>query len=413
MAQATPKTRQAFNNNIFWGLISSYRGGFNPFIDNVNLFIFGSVFEQLARRAESFPVDGKVLLNERLKERFNLEELYGTGGDIYIGKAELDYIFSNLRAIKAAFAYLSAYDWTIDLRPWLVNEILISDGLDEVLDKMFTLAAQSHKDYWNNVSGITGNLPFKNNFMTMRNVSALPAAKAELSKALNMANASMSSWYASPSPNATTRFTSEAQAKYQYAKDGLSSARAALDSGGVFYFPKKLPAAGPGAVWPNESAAYYGVNLSKLFTAGIFSPKNLFTTELGGRAPALYKIKWYEDRAANYSMVILHEGTIIDDSNKDAVFENSGGETNVVGDNRAPYGIYSLEVNTKALREIFPKGFEQSKYESSDAAGVKKTDAAYLYDVFPDGILIWPFQKAYFKGTKKSAKSLYTYYHKR
>ncbi|MDR3284853.1 MAG: hypothetical protein LBS97_06730 [Treponema sp.] len=414
MAQASPKTRQSFNNNIFWGLISSYKGGFNSFIDNVHISLFGDTFEALARRADSFPADGKVLLNDRLKQRFKLEEIYGPG-DTYIGKAELDYIFSNLRAVKAAFDYLSAYDWTIDLRPWMVNEILITDGLDEVLDKVFTLATQSHKDYWNNVSGITGNLPFKNNFMTVRNAAALGKSKAELSKALNMANASLGFWYGSAvNPGAEpSRFAGEAKAKYQYAKDGISSAKAALDGSGVFHFPKKLPKPGPDAVWPGASDADYGVDVAKFFTPGIFSPRNLFTTELGGRAPSLYKIKWYEDRDAQYAMVMLHEGVLIDDSNKDTIFENSGLESNVSGTNRAPYGIYSFEMNTKALREIFPKGFEQSKYQSKSADGIPKTDAAYLYDVFPNGILIWPFQQAYFKGTNKSALNLYNYYHKR
>ncbi|MDR3283871.1 MAG: hypothetical protein LBS97_01685 [Treponema sp.] len=414
ISQASVKTRQAFNNNIFWGLLSSYRGGFNPFIDNVNTFIFGDAFEKIARRADSFPTDGKVLLNNRLKERFKLEEIYGPG-DTYIGKAELDYIFSNLRALKAAFTYLASYDWTIDLRPWMVTEILATDGLDEVLDKMFTLATQSHKDYWNNVSAITGNLPFKNNFMTLRNASALGKSKVELSKALNMANASLEFWYGpAVNPGAEpSRFVGEAKAKYQYAKDGISSAKAALDGSGVFHFPKKLPKPGPDAVWPNTGDADYEISVAKFFTPGVFSPRNLFTTELGGSAPSLYKIKWYEDRAASYAMVMLHEGVIIDDSNKDTVFESSGGEKNVEGENNAPYGIYSWEMNTKALREIFPKGFEQSQYDSKDSGGVLKTDAAYLYDVFPDGILIWPFQQAYFKGNRRSALNLYNYYHKR
>jgi hypothetical protein len=409
IAQVNPQTRQTFNNNLFWALLSSYRGGFNEFVDKVNRYVFGNKFEAIARRAESLPQDAKVPLNGQLKKRFKLEELYGDG-DVYVGKTELDYIFANLRVLKAAFEYLAVYDWTIDLRPWMVSEIAEKDGLDEVLMKIFGLSSGAHKDYWNNPSTVARILPFKNNFLSVRNTAYMGRAKNDASRALNAADAAMAHWYGDG--EGTARFITSARGKYQYARDGISAAKSALDNEGVFYFPKKLPKAGADAEWPDADSADYGVNVAVFFTPGVFSLQNIFTTELGGRAPTLYKIKWYEDRADSYKPVITNEGTLVTEP-----FEGAGREQNVNGDYNAPYGIWSFELNTKNLREVFPKGFEQDKYDSKDANGVPKMDAAYLYEVFPR-ILIWPFAPSYFKGTNSSGGApvpshLYKYYHQR
>ncbi|MDR0643292.1 MAG: hypothetical protein LBG05_00060 [Treponema sp.] len=409
ISQVNPQTRQTFNNNLFWALLSSYRSGFNDFVDKVNRYVFGDKFEKIAKRAESFPERAEVLLNDQLKKRFKLEELYGEE-ETYVGKMELDYLFATLRAVKAAFEYLAVYDWTIDLRPWMISEIDEKDGLDEVLKKMFELSIGSHKNYWNNPSTVANILPFKNNFLSIRNTAYMSRSRTDVSKALNAANAAMVYWY--EDGDGTSRFIADARDKYQYIKDGISAAKSALDSNGVFYFPKKLPKPGPSAVWPNVNSADYGVNIDTFFRPGVFSLQNIFTTEWGGRAPTLYKIKWYEDKANSYATVITHVGTPVT-----APIENSGGESNVSGNNNAPYGIWSFELNTKNLREIFPKGFEQDKYASKDMDGNLKTDAAYLYEVFPH-VLIWPFAPSYFKGTNSSGGKpvpahLYQYYHQK
>ncbi|MDR0412033.1 MAG: hypothetical protein LBH75_08700 [Treponema sp.] len=409
IAQVNPQTRQTFNNNLFWALISSYRSGFNDFVDRVNRYVFGDKFEAIAKRAESFPETARVLLNERLKKRFKLEELYGEG-EVYVGKMELDYLFANLRLLKAAFEYLAVYDWSIDLRPWMVTEIAEKDGFDEVLMKMFELSTGSHKDYWNNPSTVARILPFKNNFLSVRNTAYMSRARVDTSKALGAADKALAYWYRDG--EGTSRFIEQAKAKYQYAKDGVSAAKAALDGDGVFYFPKNLPKPDPSAVWPDASSADYAVNVPMFFKPGVFSLQNIFTTELGGRAPSLYKIKWYEDRADSFKAVITDVGVPVTEP-----FEGAGREQNVSGSNGAPYGIWSFEINTKSLRDIFPKGFEQSSYNSRDADGNLKTDAAYLYEVFPH-VLIWPFAPSYFKGTNSAggnpvASHLYRYYHQR
>jgi hypothetical protein len=396
--RSTLPTREKFKDLLFWALISSYRSGFNPLIEKVDRYVFGTKFDEAAARAAGFPEDGQVLLSPRLKERFGLEEVYG-GGDTYIGKAELDYIFGVLRMIKAAFAYLSAYDLTIDLRPWLKDEIRPDDGLDQILSGMFRLAQNfdTHKNYWRNPSTIAGILPLKNNFLRVRNAGAMSQARAELSGALNMVNASMDYWYGTAPETTTSKFSEAAKTKRRWIRGGFASAKTALNGGGVFYFPKQLSKSKlEGNDWPDAASADYGLNIEKFFIPGTFTLTNLFTTEWGGEAPSLFKVEWYEDRDNQYTPVFPGNYSLV----TEPIPQNFPIESPPSGNgNRAPYGIFTFEVNTKNLKDIFPKGFDEFD------------DKALLYKVFPT-IPLWPWETTYFRTTLTAAASLYEYYHK-
>jgi hypothetical protein len=391
----TVPTREKFLNYMFYALNASYRSGFNPFIEKVERYVFGAKFEEAAARAASLPDNARVLLNPRLKAQFNLEDLYGTG-DTYIGKPELDYIFGAVRALKAAFEYLSVYDWSTDLRPWKLGQLNWEDGPDSILDKMFALqeSVEEHKNFWRDLSVVAQILPLKNNFLTVHNTRAMDKAKTDFTSALAMTNASMNYWF-NASPGNTSQFIADARTKRQWARDGLAAARSALSTGGNFYFPKKLPKSEVGASWPVEAGADYGINMGKFFTPGVFTLTNLLTTEWGGRAPSLFKVEWYEDYRNDYTFVFTGNYSPVTE-----LITGSGDEENVAGtDNSAPYGIYSFEVNTKNLKEIFPKGFEEFG------------DKALLYKVFPS-IPIWPWEVTYFKGVNRPARKLYEFYHK-
>jgi hypothetical protein len=396
--RSTVPTREKFMNLIFWGLISSYRNGFNPFIERVNLYAFGNKFEEAASRAATLPENARVLLNPRLKERFGLEEIYGEG-DVYVGKVELDYIFGILRAVKAAFIYLSVYDWTIDLRPWLKDEIRPGDGLDQILNGIFKLAQNydTHKNYWKSPSMIAPILPLKNNFLAVKNPGAINISRTELSKALDMVNASLEYWYDTAAPETSGKFTEDAKASRRWIKGGFSSAKTALDSGGVFYFPKRLSKSElEGREWPGAETADYGLSIGKFFSAGTFTLTNLFTTEPGDRVPSLFKIEWYEDRTNQYLPVFTGNYSLV----TEAIPQNYPVESPEAGNgSSAPYGIFSFEVNTKNLKEVFPKGFDEFG------------DKALFYKVFPT-IQLWPWEVTYFKSTMASAAALYEYYHR-
>ena len=393
IAQGTnPDTRQKFSNLIFWILLSKNSSGFNGLLERINRYVFGEKFEAAAAIAASFPEDGRVRLNDRLKRRFKLDQIYGPG-DTWIGKAELDYVFARLRAAKAAFEYLASYDWTIDLRPWLTSEIMPDDGLDQILHKVFNQGNtnDNHKPYWANPSTVATILPLKNKFLTVRHAPLLDKARADITAAVNLANSAMNEWY-----GPSGAFTDAARDRYRWAKDGLASAKTALDQNGVFYFPKKLPKSEPGSVWPEESAADYGISLQQFFRPGAFTLTKLFTTEWGGKAPSMFKLEWYEDRNDGYKPVFTGGYRPVT-----GPIPDSDSETNVAGTgNEAPRGIYTFEVNTGYLKQLFPKGFSQYG------------ERALLSDVFR-AIPLWPARPAYFMGGRAnlSARDLYYYYH--
>jgi hypothetical protein len=395
IAQA-PNTRQKFVNLIFWGLISSHTGGFNELLERINRYVFGDNFEAIARRAETLPKDARVPLNDRLKKRFKLESLYGDGGEpVYIGKAELDYLIANLRTLKAAFEYLAAYDWSIDLRPWLTSQIFTDDGLDDILNKIFAQAANNptHQAYWRDYATVERILPFKNTFLTMRNTAFLDKARADLSEALRMSNASMAHWYGDSEEYATTRFTVEARSRHKWSRNAWAEAQTALDGNGLFRFPKKLPK--DGGAWIEEASEdYYAINVSEFFKPGAFTLTNLFITELGGKVPSLFKIIWYEEKPS-YNEVITGEIELVSQP-----IEKLGGDQNVVGNNSAPYGRFAFMVNTENLKKIFPIGFSEFG------------DTELLSTVFPH-IPLWPSKPTYFIGTNSTASNLYKYYHQR
>ncbi|MDR1099849.1 MAG: hypothetical protein LBL28_05140, partial [Treponema sp.] len=244
-------------------------------------------------------------------------------------------------------------------------------------------------NYWKDPSIVTSFLPFNNNFLKVRNAAALVNAKNELSSALKMANASMNYWYGSGGTG-SSRFSAAAKVNYQWAKDGWAAAETAVDSGGVFYFPKKLPKSEPGALWPGQASADYGVDLTRLFIPGALGLTNFFTTEQGGKAPSLFKIKWYYE-PGTFNAVWTDEGTLVT-----SFIERDGAESYPEGE--APWGYYSYEVNTKNLKELFPKGFSGFG------------DKAYFYKVFPH-VVLWSGANTYMDGRKLTAASLYKYYH--
>lgn len=397
-----PKTPQKFFNLLFWTLITTNPDGFNVLLQTIEMRLFGEKFESAAALAGTLLSTAQVTLHPNLKTRFNLDKYYGSG-ETKAGKAELDYIFGVLRAVKSALQFLRAYEWTINLRPWTglspLRPIEPADGLDQILDNIFSDAEGDEltrwRSYWRDSATVNQVLPLKNRyFLDMRDSAYLDKAKDGLSEALTMINDSMTYWH-----GPTGNFSAASKANYKWAKDGFTQAQTALETGGSFFFPKKLPVPSPTVQWPNRGGADYGINVAEFFTPGVFTLKNLFTTEKNGAAPSLFKIRWYINGSGNpvfTTQAAPVTEPIVDD----------GAEANVAGSFSAPYGIWSFEVNTGNLRKIFPKGFEQNQY------GRKDGDKAYLYEVFPT-IPLWPARPTYFIGIngRRTAKDLYKYYH--
>ena len=341
---------QKFKNHFFWGTIASYTGGLNPLFDNIQREIFGKDYAAAAERAGTFPSGARVELHPGLKARFGLEDYYGSG-TTYVGKAELDYIFGAMEAIKAAVEYLSVYDWNIDLRNWLITEIMPTDGFDELLQKMLALTSSVRENLWRDYSTVIKMLPFRNNFLRVKNASAMPRAKSNLAQALTRMNASLSHWYDANNGSGSSSWSSTATSKNNWLKNGIAQAKTAIESNGIFYFPDKIPDTlvgsewvwpSPGWDWPDSATSdtvdvkIYSVDLAKFFNPGIFTLQNVFMTEMGGEAPELWQIEWYQDSAAGYVTVYTGNKTLVT-----GPIERRGRQDNVSGTDYAPYGRFS------------------------------------------------------------------------
>jgi len=94
-----------------------------------------------------------------------------------------------------------------------------------------------------------------------------------------------------------------------------------------------------GIPWPGEGGADYAVNFHEFFTPGTFALQNLFTTELGGTAPTLFKIQWYQKTTDTYP---FYENVFTGSSAPvTAPIAGDGSETNVAESGYgAPYGVY-------------------------------------------------------------------------
>jgi hypothetical protein len=423
-----PPSRIIWPNLLFWALITNNRDGFNNRLDDILKYVFGADFEEAASRVAKLKYDDPpVVLNERLKERFNLEEFYGPE-ETYIGKAEMDMIFSYLRAIKAAVEYLTAYDWEIQLRTWLLDEIEGDWGLEKILENMFRMGTvrDDRKDYWKDSITVSRILPLKNNFLKIRNRSSMVKARQEFTNAAVAAQTAIEYYFGSGNRLSDTA-KSNLNTKFLWVRGALRQAKTALETNGIFYFPQKLPKTDSEKImataWPdgsedvylgNSKNRVYGISVSEFFTPGKFSLPNLFTTTAAGTIPVMYRLKWQED--ADHNIVFTGGGVPV--YAEKTVYGPTTAESTIGFDtprndpaekppivrpadwDLGTYGIFSFEVNTANLKQIFPKGFQQHG------------NTAFLHDVFPT-IPIWPWAKTYLDGMSPAAEQLYNYYNMR
>ena len=411
-------TRQKFYDILFWIYLGQNREGFNDLLESVDERIFGATFEEAMSIAATLPDDAKVPLYPNLKNRFKLDKYYDgprrpNDVDTWVGKAELDYIFGMLKTIKAAVQFLRAYDWTLDFRPWLVDNLEPGDGLDQILDRAFNLTASNsvYQNYWASSVSIAKILPMIERwFMRTQNAVYLEWAREGFTEAMDMINNSWAKWNRASGDYSI--FSTAGKENYRWAREGFAAAKNSLEgyTNGNFPLPKKLPDSDPNFSWPNVRQADYAINWDALFTPNAFNLRNLIVME-GGlvSAPAMYKIRWFSRDDVAYlqpNSATRVTAPIPDDDSEHIPSVNF----------TMPYQIYTLEINTGNLRKIFPRGFEQDKYTnhySSDDPN--KQNRAFLYEVFPT-IPLWPERPTYFtgpgSGNLKSAQGLYNYYHK-
>jgi hypothetical protein len=246
---------------LFANLVEKNQDGLNGLLDDTLSSVFGDAFENAAGRFKDLPYDQSVEVDEDLLEAFGLSEVL-EGDKIYVGKAELDLLFSAVRLFKASLEWVAAYDWNTDIS-------FLRTDWKTLDDNMSSLSPQ--------------NLPFGNNFMKDRNNGMMGKSKDDFGKAITAAINSYDHLIGTSSklPGAYI----DEMKEYQWLKDGLSKLRTAIQNGEVFY-AKEPPS---GNSYDNSATdAFFGINLGKLFNPGQFSIDQLIETESGGNAPRFY-----------------------------------------------------------------------------------------------------------------------------
>jgi hypothetical protein len=240
-------------------LVEKNQNGLNGLLDDILSSVFGASFEDAAARFKNL-ANQSVQVDEELIEAFGLSELL-EGDKIYVGKAELDILFSAIRLFKASLEWVAAYDWDTDIS-------FLRTDWQTLEDNIATLSPR--------------NLPFGNNFMKNRNNGMMDKSKANFDKALTDAIGAYGHLISEGSQLPPAYI--DQLKDYGWIKDGLSKLQSAIKTGGTFYVPEEAPS---GDVYNISSAnALIGINMGKLFTPGQFAIDQLI--ESGGGAPRFY-----------------------------------------------------------------------------------------------------------------------------
>jgi hypothetical protein len=290
-------------------LVDKNPNGLNDLLDTVLSSVFGAAFDEAAGRAGSLSYSDSFAVDEKVLKALGLWEVF-EGDDIYIGRAELDLLFSALRVLKASLEWISAYDWNTDVS-FLRTEWKDIDGRIDQLTP--------------------ANLPFRNNFLKSRNNGSerMGRSKASYIAAIDTAIAAYDSMIANSTGNLPPGAVDTLN-EFGWIRAGLAQLKTAINSGGNFYVKE-----GSGTTYSNTSSgADFGINLGKFFTPGQFAANKLITTEGSGNTIAP---KFFGMQDEDTGVAISNKGQI-------------GG-----------YEMIGFQFNPAPLEEVFFYGFNFPK----------------------------------------------------
>lgn len=224
-------------------LIDKNTAGLNLLLDGVLNTLFGATFEDAAGRSALLNYTDYFVVDEDLLEAFGLYGMFE--GDVKIGRAELDMLFSVLRMLKASLEWVTAYDWNTDI------SFMKFDWYD-----------------WEALMGVFDNLgnaslPFRNNFLKDRNNNRMTDSKNDFSKALKSTTdaydflISNNSYY----PDAAV----DTMKEFKWIRNGLDTLRTEIGNGGAFFVTL-----GDGSTYINDITedTLLGIDLGNFFTPG-------------------------------------------------------------------------------------------------------------------------------------------------
>jgi hypothetical protein len=244
-------------------LLDKNTNGLNDLFNDILSSVFGSKFEELAKRVDSLRPDAAVTLDADVIAALGLDGLL-EGDSLIIGKPELDILIAGLRISKATFELLASYDWNTNF------SFAKFDWADQTKFKT-ELAKVS-----------VSQLPFKNNFLNSQNQAMLNNAKndyiAALSSISNVYDAIAGRDYIPP---AAEDYLDD----YRWIQDGVNKVRAAIQNNNTFWIPEELPSTGN--TWNGtEANAMFGIDMGKLFTPGYLKLNEI--VEMNGTNPVFY-----------------------------------------------------------------------------------------------------------------------------
>jgi hypothetical protein len=319
------KTPGTWELLLMANLLDKNSSGLNSLLDEVLSSVFGATFEAAATRAASIGYNASFTVSEDLLKDFGVWGLFE--GDVNIGRAELDLLFSSMRVLKASLEWVSAYDWNTNVN------FLKTDwyGLD--------------------ISSIPpASLPFRTNFMKDRNNGRMAQAKASYTTAINTAVAAYDSLIIANShlpPGAVDTLK-----EYGWIKAGLTQLSTAINGGTTFYVKE-----GSGATYTNDATnAMFGINLGKFFTPGQFAIDKLISAEGSGNTVA----------PKFFGMTDGQNGTPITNINQIKT-----------------YNMIGFELDPAPLKAVFVYGFDNFLPENKTILPLLPPDIAeQIYDLY-------------------------------
>jgi hypothetical protein len=256
------KTWSTFSMLTYVNLIDKNTSGLNTLLDELLSGVFGADFEAVYERAGT--MTGYVTLKKSTLDAFGISDIY-EGGEVSVGKAELNVLFAALRFVKASLEWVAAYDWNTDVN-FLRNGPLWDD--------------------WSKLgSNKPANLPLRNNFLKDRNNGNMAKSKADFNRAIDDSTAAYNLWIGGSS-NLPQGYKDTLN-DYKWVKDGLDKLKTAINGNGRFYVKESS-----GASYDNSAAnALFGIDFGKFFTPGYLSiDKWLESENVAGKgtAPVFY-----------------------------------------------------------------------------------------------------------------------------
>lgn len=291
------KNESYFAELVTANILKGNVNGLDSAIDDLYDALFNSdEYKSAIAKIDSVKAD--VLVPGSLIEALELEQFYGEGKTIKLGKTELNLVKALLNVYKGIFEYIQSIDLSTDLS-FFETEKLFRDSAS-------TEEAQSNKNNQEFIEYLTTTFtgydakidPLANKFLSTRSEEKLAASKATFISVIDDIVAAYNSITSESS--VYPAMVGENVAKGKVFKDAALLLKTAISEGKVFYVPMEWE--GIPAAWPTAAGeGIISIDMKELFEKDLFAIGTYI--ELCDvdehKAPALYTVTG-EDANGDY-----------------------------------------------------------------------------------------------------------------